>query len=103
MKAGRTVGMTGEKRRRAATYLGLVDPPNDGPRSHWRRVFRPGSDSTRSELKLALVVSLVFIVLFAAGLVSQNWLWRIGVGGLILFVYLPLFVRSVRHLRRRTA
>jgi hypothetical protein len=86
---------------RTFTYLGLVTLP-DGTRSHWTKVFRPGSDSARSELRLALVLSLGFIAFFAAGLVTtQNWLWRIGVGAVVLLIYIPLFVRSIWYLRRQ--
>jgi hypothetical protein len=84
---------------RAAKYLGLAHPPDCEPRSHWARVFDPRGDSTRSELKLTVGLSLALIAVFAAGAVTQHWLWRIGTGVVILLVYVPLLLRSVRYLR----
>jgi hypothetical protein len=84
------------------TYLGLVHPYGGTPRSHWARVFLPGTDSTRSELKLAFGLSLALIVLLAAGMATQNWFYRIGVGCAICVVYVPLCLRSLRYLRHST-
>jgi len=92
--------MADDFKERAATYLGLRKTTPGVPRSQLARTVRPGSDSSRGELGFALAVSLVFIVGFVAAVVTQGWLGRVLASGLLLFVYVPLFVRSVWYLRR---
>jgi len=77
-----------------------MTPAPRAPRSLLARIAVPGSDSSRRQLRLSFGVALFFIVGFIGLMVTGGWPWWIIGGGLILTAYGPLFVRSVRYLRR---
>jgi hypothetical protein len=80
-----------------------MTPATRAPGSLLARIAVPGSDSSRRQLRFSIGEALFFIVGFIGLMVTGGWPWWIIGGGLILTAYGPLFVRSVRHLRRRTA
>lgn len=90
------------RRRRAATYLGLVTPQSGAPRSAYTRVFAPSDDSSRSELLGGLAVGLFFMLVFIYGIATGSWPWRILDAAVLILLAVPLCIKSGRRLRRST-
>ena len=86
--------------RRAAIYLGLVEPPGRGTRSTSARIFRPGADSSRRDLYLAILSAIIFAGLFVWGIATSDLPWKILEGLVLLAAPVPLFLRAVRQLNR---
>ena len=88
------------RRRRAATYLGLMAPQSGTPRSPYARVFSPSDDSSRSELLGGLAIGLFLMLVFIYGIATGSSPWRIPEGAVLLVVAVPQCVKSGRRLRR---
>ncbi len=58
------VGGRSSKARRAAVYLGPVDPPGPNPHSRLSRMIVPRDDTSRGELYGSLVVAIVYAAMF---------------------------------------
>jgi hypothetical protein len=91
-------GVSEEYQESWSEYFGLRRPPRGVPRSRFARVFGPGRDSTRSDLKLLRRISLALVLLFALGAVTESWVGRICAVGPIL-IFSMQTVRSFRLLR----